>query len=344
MAALAATVLTGAAGCGDDACTPEWTTVVSGETAIDRSVLSVWGAGPDTVYVAGGPLGVAGREGLIAHFDGARWVKIPTGRPETLWWVWGAAREDVWAVGEGGLILRWNGAALSQVPSGTTTTLWGVFGASPDDVWIVGGGPGAEGGLEDDVVLRWNGQTLERDTTVPQRGVALYKVWGASADDVWVVGEAGTILRWRNGTWQDFTDADLTFYNVFTVHGCAADEVYAVGGPRVLGFDGTTWRELDVGVAGFSANGVSCGADAVLVVGNGGLKLRFDRASMAWIDEQFVDPWDTDFHGALVNTDGSMWAVGGDFLAPASPDRQGVIGYRGCEPPPADLKSRGFWP
>lgn len=323
-----------AAACSDDApCAGEWTPVFAGATELDRSVLSAWGGAQGDVYLVGGAVGLPGVGALATRWDGQAWGELSVGREGTLWWVWGAPGEatDVWMVGEGGLVLRWDGATLTEVPSGTTTTLWGVWGTSSEDVWIVGGGPVDAPG-EDDVVLHWDGQTLARDPAIGAKGVALYKVWGSGADDLWVVGEAGTIWRRRAGAWEDWSDPDLTPYTLFTVHGCGADEVYAVGGQRLLGFDGSGWRQLDVPLA-TGANGVSCGADGVLIVGNGGLKVRFDRAAAAWIDDQFAEPWDTDFHGALVTPEGSMWAVGGNFIAGTSAsERTGVVAYFGCTP------------
>ena len=39
---------------------PEWNVVLD-EGDLDRAVLSVWGTGPDEVFVVGGPLGNTGR-------------------------------------------------------------------------------------------------------------------------------------------------------------------------------------------------------------------------------------------------------------------------------------------
>ncbi|MBK6535930.1 MAG: hypothetical protein IPF99_42285 [Deltaproteobacteria bacterium] len=61
-----------------------------------------------------------------------------TGSLSTLYGVWGAAPNDVWAVGEGGTILHWDGARWSSIPSNTTATLRSVWGASAGDVWAVG--------------------------------------------------------------------------------------------------------------------------------------------------------------------------------------------------------------
>jgi hypothetical protein len=318
-----------------------WTPVFE---QLDRSVLSAWASGPRDVYLVGGGLGVAGAGAIALHYDGRVWRELPVGRTETLWWVWGrdpgtsGGETDVWMVGEQGLVLRWDGERATVVPSGTEATLFGVWGSSPQDVWVVGGKPVGGMSPQNDVALHWDGQALARDGTLPPKGAALFKVWGSAADDVWVSGEMGTLWRWTASGWQDHASPSLTRASILTVHGCSSSEVYAVGGRAVLGFDGTAWRVRDdVPPLSNDANGVSCGSGSVLVTGNGGLKLRLDRASGTWTDDQAAEPWMTDFHGALVTPgDASLWAVGGNFLQPSSfGPRIGVVGYFGCSPPPS---------
>jgi hypothetical protein len=323
-----------ASGCGGD-CTPSWRPVF--EAALDRSVLSVWGSRADDVYLVGGGLGVAGRGALALHWNGRAWRELATGREETLFWVWGApGATDVWMVGERGLVLRWDGASFRVVPSGTSATLYGVWGASAADVWIVGGLPGAGAGLDNDVVLRWNGQALTRDASIPTRGAALFKVWGASAGDVWVSGEIGTLWRHTAQGWRDHASDLGTRASLLTVHGCSASEVYAVGGTDVWRFDGRAWATVRQAPSG--ANGVSCGSRGVLVAGNAGLKMRYERTLDRWFDDRLAEPWQTDFHGAWVSPDGDLWAAGGNFLLPpSSGNRTGVVGYNGCRPPSGRL-------
>lgn len=326
---LTAVALWGAAGCGDE-CRAAWRPVFAQD--LDRSALSVWGTGAGDVYLVGGGLGVAGLGALALHHDGRAWRELPTGREETLWWVWGTSARDVWMVGEKGLVLRFDGSAFRVLPSGTQATLFGVWGAAANDVWIVGGLPRAGAGPDNDVVLRWDGQSLNRDASLPARGAALFKVWGASASDVWVAGELGTLWRRTSQGWVDHSAPQGTRESLLTVHGCSATEVYAVGGPTVFSFDGSAWSAVRQAPSG--ANGVSCGKDAVLVVGNGGLKLRYDKRARTWIDDRLAEPWRTDFHGAWVSPSGELWAAGGNFLLPSGAgSRTGVVGYFGCRPP-----------
>lgn len=305
-----------------------WRTV---DGNMDRSALAIWGTSDDNLYVVGGPLGSTGNA-LFRHWDGKTWTEIETGTPETLWWVWGAPdHTDVWAVGEHGTILRWDGSKMTEVPSGTAAHLYGVWGSSSDDVWFVGGRPGPEEG-PDDVVLHWNGHELMLAPLPDPRGAALFKVWGAPSGDVWITGEAGTVWHGSPSGWKDESLQIDTYDTLATVSGCSANEVYTVGGQSVYRYDGTRWSRVNQQILAVAA-GVSCGENSVLVVGSGGLKLRLDKASGVWTDDTLAEPYDTDFHGAWVSPEGTMWAAGGNYIAPASQiDRRiGILAKRGCE-------------
>jgi len=320
-------LLVAATGCPKDPPAPSssWSTL---SADLDRSVLSAWGNEAGDVYLAGGGLGVTGLDALALHHDGntAAWRELPTtGHEETFWWVWGSPDGDAWFVGELGLVMRWDGTTFELMTSGTTATLFGVWGSGPDDVWIVGGLPNAGAVPENDVVLHYDGVAITRDTTAPVLGTALFKVWGSSADDIWVTGERGTVWHRTATGWRDRSVEVGARLSLFTVHGCSASEVYIVGGQTLYAYDGTSWSSPELPVAaGF--NGVSCGGDWVLVVGNGGTKLRYSRTTEEWFDEQFDEPFDTDFHGAL-SIRGELWAVGGNFQFPAGVgQREGAVG------------------
>jgi hypothetical protein len=324
------------AGCSDDHSSidpEEWRSVF--DQPLDRSILSVVGNAADDVYFAGGGLG-AGPGSLALHFNGQAWRELDVGTDATLWWVWPDPESSTqWWVGEQGTIIRGNGTTFEQIPSNTNATLFGVWGAAANDVWVVGGEIGLDG--EKDVLFHWNGQTLERVTDLPQRGATLFKVWGIPGSDLWIVGQGGTILRRQStGAWDDLSLSSPT--SLLTVHGCSPDEIYAVGGQLLLHYDGAAWTEIpDVEIFN-TLNGVSCGEDTVLVVGNGAVKLRYDRQSGQWFNEQFKPPATTDFHAAYVAPGGDLWATGGNFLTPPTfGERTGIIGYRGNLSPPPNL-------
>jgi len=65
--------------------------------------------------------------------------------PDALVEIWGAAPDDVWAVGDSGTILHYDGhdwalASLGNPNGDAPTNLFGIWGSGPSDVWIVGEG------------------------------------------------------------------------------------------------------------------------------------------------------------------------------------------------------------
>jgi hypothetical protein len=296
---------------------------------LDQAALSVQGTSADDVWVVGGGLGLGGP--LAAHWDGARWTRAELGDAagdDSLWWVWTASDGTVWMVGEHGLIARKRaGSAAVTVDRVDDVTLYGVWGSGPDDVWIVG---------ENDVARRWNGTAFETVAGVPARGATLFKVWGTGPGDVWISGEGGTMLHVTAAGVVDHTAELATAAPALTVHGCHASEVYAVAGQSLYLWDGQRWTRQAEPVLGSVANGVSCGTDGVLVVGNAGLKMRRIRATGQWLDERAAAPSGVDLHGAWIDGAGREWVVGGNFNAPMPTSRRGVVGERGC-PRPADF-------
>src|SRR5690606_32743491 len=90
-----------------------------------RSVQSVWGAGPNDVWVAGAEM---------LHWDGNQWSSADLGVGGALW---GSAPDDVWAAGSGSEIFHFDGETWSSSPSGTSFRIRDVSGSGPNDVWVV---------------------------------------------------------------------------------------------------------------------------------------------------------------------------------------------------------------
>jgi hypothetical protein len=121
-----------------------------GGPRMDPGTVSTWSstADPTDVYTGAVPLfgiwGAAandlwavGAAGAIVHFDGAAWSATASPTTKDLHWVWGRRAADVWAVGAGGTILHHDGTSWSVVASPTTKDLYGVAG-SASEVWAVG--------------------------------------------------------------------------------------------------------------------------------------------------------------------------------------------------------------
>jgi len=108
--------------------------------------------------------------------------------------IWGAAANDIFAVGASGRIMRYNGTSWSAMTSGTTETLYGVWGTSASDVYAAG----ASG-----TILHFDGTSWSAMTSNSERN--LYGAWGTSSTNVYAVGEstgkASTILHWDGVEW-----------------------------------------------------------------------------------------------------------------------------------------------
>jgi hypothetical protein len=153
----------------------------------------VWGTAADDVWAVGGD---AGDGATVLHWDGASWTRLDTGVSADLWWVFGFDGGPVYMGGSGGTILRYADGAFTPMTTPTADTVFGIWGATPDDVWAVGGAEGgASGGfawrLDGDAWVAADGfPAAVADSKV------VWKIHGSAADDVWLVGTAGLAIRW----------------------------------------------------------------------------------------------------------------------------------------------------
>lgn len=253
--------------------------------------------------------------------------------------VWGAAADDVWAVGAQGTILHFDGVTWSSVPSGTTSHLHAVWGSGPDDVWAVGGETFWT--FEDEgtgVILHWDGRVWT--STMPgTRG--LRAVWGTAANDVWAVGY-GTILHFDGVAWtSSWSGHD---YHLLGVFPGARDDVWAVGDyPPILHFDGVTWTPVEDITPGIGESGAVWGTapDDVWTVSRVRGRAHWDGSAWTitgsygfrslsgtapddlwavgpfsldhWDGDEWSStpaPYDSDLRGVFSSAPDDVWAVG----------------------------------
>lgn len=204
-------------------------------------------------------------------------------------------------------------------------TVFGIWGASPDDVWAVGGFAGRDGFAWRYDGTTWASVDLPDDLPRSAAGniPALFKVWGRAADDVWMVGALGTVLHFDGESIrvvESGTDTQL-----FTVFG-DEDDVYVAGGlsdgvllrggsdgfvdetpegaPLLQGLtvdpDRTVWT---AGADGFAARRVRGGSWETVDLG---LPERPQSVHALWSDRE-----------------GHIWGAGGGVLTPLL--NQGVV-------------------
>ncbi len=311
--------------------------------APDEAYVFVVGGEPASGDGAGDDSG----RGVALRRVGKSWVSdpLPAGTG-LLNWVFGFSTVNAWAVGEGGVILHYEGEQWTKQTSPTTESLWGVWGATEDDLWAVGGG-GREGDLPVLIHYdgtTWENVVVPALERAQVR--AFFKVWGVSADQVYVVGQQGVVLHWNGESWVEInvgtSDDLIALWGTTTSPSGDSEEgtvrVAMVGGRSngvVVYGEGTasemTWqaRTLEA-VPGL--NGVWMAGSTVCVAGQRGTVGEITVASLAAGAPEFraqeLDGRDLaaypvgndDFH-AVFGVGQERVAVGGNLAAPTAPYR-----------------------
>jgi hypothetical protein len=211
---------------------------------------------------------MSGSNGKIIKYENGTFTPMTTPGTLIVFGMWGAAPDDVWAVGGnfsgGGFAWHYDGTAWTVQPGlpaslETSGNLFKVGGRASNDVWMVG---------TTGTAIHWNGTALEPTTlstdasllsvsgnskrfvaaggnfdgvlfettdgaswksVLPQGGPTLTGVI-ASEDETYAVGQAGTVLqRGGNGTWE--VDGDrLTNQNLHAAWIDTDGGVWVVGG------------------------------------------------------------------------------------------------------------------
>lgn len=263
-----------------------------------RGQLAAWGTGPADIWVVGGG---------ASHWDGSSWFNMANTADYSVQSVWGAAFNDVFAVGVFGAIQRWNGTRWTAMTSNTGSNLTSVSGSSASDVFAVG----TFGGL-----VHWNGSSWTPQSVT---GEHLYGVWVRNATDAFTVGDHGVIFRWNGSAWSSMTSGTAQPLN--SVWGNSGSDVWAVGnGGVILHWNGSTWTSVSSGT-GQNLYGVwGSGANDVFAVGwftiqhwNGSAwSTMSSPASPIWLGVHGTGPTDVfavGQNGAIQHWDGYQWSL-----------------------------------
>ncbi|HEX2689207.1 MAG TPA: hypothetical protein VHN14_21445 [Kofleriaceae bacterium] len=293
-----------------DSSTPEWQIV---GRHMPGAVLSVWGTSATDVFLVGGDVG-DGHGPVVQHFDGTSWTRLSTGQVGNLWWVFGFSNGPVYMGGDGGMILRYQGGAFQRMTTPGTGTVFGIWGATADDLWAVGGAPGGASGAFAWRLTAGTGDTWVAATGFPAGLAAtdaIWKMYGRGANDAWMVGTNGKVVRWDGTSLTVMITG--TGESLFTVH--ADDQRFvAVGGfgtGAILENDGASWHNASPpGSPSFV--GVCLSRDGDYAVGQQGAV--YTRGSAGWsaVDTGFTI--DETFHSVWVDPSGGVWVTGGQVL------------------------------
>ena len=212
-----------------------WTRVASNLAAnIDVWWVTSW---PD------GHVLVGGSQGAIAQsVGGAAFTQLTTPPGNvTVFGLWGAASNDVWAVGGtgagGAFVWRFDGTTwTAQTIDADIATCWKVNGRAASDVWI---------SCTNGTTLHWDGTALQRmDIPDAQNQQASLFSIGASDKRVITVGGAGTGVLYENdgSGWTSPLGSVGVLLSGVAVS--ADDDAYAVGagGTILHGASGAAWQ------------------------------------------------------------------------------------------------------
>ena len=207
-----------------------------------------------------------GALGVILHWDGTSWKGADSGTTRQLNSVWGGSAGDVWTVGVLGTILRLGGGVWQNFPGGTSYDLMDVWGSAQNDVWAVGD-PGISGS-----VSHYNGRLWSNESFPGTEW--LQGVWGAGANDVWTVGTWGKIRRYNGTSWQEYTSGLGATDDLFAVWGSSASDVWAVG-TGITRFNGSSWTKQGTAPDSRLHSVFGFGASDAWAVGDAGAILRW---------------------------------------------------------------------
>lgn len=168
------------------------------------TINSIWGVSADDLWIAGDnspnvkwQLGVTmhGRKTADGGAGALEWQDVDSQASVTLFSIWGASANDIWAVGDKGTIRHVTNANAERweiVESPTTESLRSVYGFAANDVWAVG---------DKGAILHWDGKEWKASVAafqVNRKKPDLHGVWGSGPNDVWIVGD-GVALHHTGG-------------------------------------------------------------------------------------------------------------------------------------------------
>jgi hypothetical protein len=277
-------------------------------TALNAGVATVVAQGSNTGRVTArrdGQMAIAVRVGdlrayclvtvlLSSSGNPTTWQRVTGVTGQSLYGIWGAAWNDVWAVGAAGTILHYDGTSWTLKAQGLTTrTLFGVWGSASNDVWAVG---------QASSIFRYDG-TSWRDVSPGFTPDGTFRAtWGSAPNDVWAVGEMVGAAHYDGRAWTERGGSAF----LYGMYGLAPDDIWAVGaGGMTLHYDGTAWS---------SAVHPSSSAYLYAVWGSGshdfwasGDAMSFFRyEGSAWVETSGT----TFIYGMWGSSANDVWAVG----------------------------------
>jgi hypothetical protein len=270
--------------------------------------------------------------GTILHYNGTSWSQQTSFLEIELQSVWGAAANDVFAVGSHihsptGAIMHFDGTAWSEMtgpslpPQTDVVIMWrSVWGSSGHDVYAVGARYGTmttptTGLLHPTaIVAHYDGSAWSLVPLPSGNNREILDVWGTSGSNVYLVGDfqpgdgndEGIILHFNGTSWTE-TRYGTGGLHLKAVWGTGANDIFAVGdNGTILHFNGTAWTPMPTPITKAVHEIWGSSASDVIAVAARGIILHYDGSHWS----QMVSPTDRDLFGVWGSGPGNVFATG----------------------------------
>lgn len=200
--------------------------------------------------------------------------------------------------------------SFTKLSTPGTGTVFGIWGATPDDVWAVGGDSSEIGGfawrLAGD---SWVAEpALPADVT---QSAAIWKVFGTAADDAWLVGSNGVSLHWDGSSFTPgATGVGSSLFTVHANEGRYVAVGGAATG-IIVENSGDGWVNVtpDPPPTGLAGVVLGEGGSGIAVGTFGTVYSR--SADAGWVEVNLPFNIGSSLHGSWIDETGGVWIVGG---------------------------------
>lgn len=181
---------------------------------------NMWGFSSKDIWGLGNSLHDPRERGLILHWNGIKWTRIPsnTGPTVGLRGLWGASPNDIWAgVDNGDGLFHWDGREWKRFNTDINISAIDIWGISANDVWAVS---------YNGSIFHWNGTTWTKHKEFTN--MSFNSIWGSDTNHVWAIDSRfGKIVFWNGTTW---TEQDSgTEGPLSKIRGSGPDDVWIRG-------------------------------------------------------------------------------------------------------------------
>ncbi len=280
-----------------------------------RTILDVWGAGPEDVYAVGA-------EGTVWHYDGSEVERRQVAPEGCCQAVWGAGPDDVYAVGNDGIVVHYDGESWTQMETDTSELMVDVWGTGSENVYA----------LSRRAIYHYDGEgwTEHHRFLGPEERNSGNTIWGLGPERIWMMFP---LLRFDGDEWveHDRVWAGEDWGGLpRDIWGTGPDNLYVIGARGIIRhYDGNAWRDVEDEPSVYSslASIWGWGDQKFLAVGEQATAVRYDGGAVEQLQtpdhvcEDFTAVWGVDASnifvvggGLMMKFDGEDWEILYDWL------------------------------